>query len=174
MSTHTHSHPEHDAGLPGSREEELNLFLDGELPLERQGGLYAHLSEDREAQAFMDHVLLFRRMSRQEFLEVPPAVDESFFARLDALKSSGERVDRFLEREPLWNSRKPVSLRVAIAAVLGVFMVGWLLPIAGGSQGTAFIAQEEERVFFDIPQTRVMQSYIYVFEPGLTIEADAE
>ncbi|MDA0378554.1 MAG: hypothetical protein O2899_03590, partial [Bacteroidetes bacterium] len=80
-------------------EEELNLFLDGELPLERQGALYAHLAERVEAQSFMDQVLLFRRMSRQEYLDVPPAVDESFFVRLDALKSSGERVDRFLERE---------------------------------------------------------------------------
>lgn len=125
------------------------------------------------------------KSSRTGFIHLPEAratlhdlhgpINESCpFARLDALKASGERVDRFLEREPLWNSRKPVSLHVAIAAVLGAFMVGWLLPIAGGSQGTTFIAQEEERVFFDIPQTRVMQSYIYVFEPGLTIEADAE
>lgn len=155
-------------------EEELNLFLDGELPLDRQGRLYAHLAENIEARSFMDQVLLFRRMSRQEFLDVPPAVDESFFARLDALKSSGERVDRFLEREPLWNSRKPVSLRAAIAAVVAVFMIGWLLPLGGDGNGTAFIEQQEERVFFDMPQTRVMQSYIYVFEPGLTIEADAE
>lgn len=155
-------------------EEELNLFLDGELPLERQGDLYAHLARDLEARSFMDQVLLFRRMSRQEYLDVPPAVDESFFARLDALKSSGERVDRFLEREPLWNTRKPVSLRAALAAVVAVFMIGWLLPLAGEDAQTTFIAQEEERVFFDIPQTRVMQSYIYVFEPGLTIEAEAE
>jgi anti-sigma factor RsiW len=163
-----------DPAAEDPMEEELNLFLDGELPLERQGELYAHLSRNIEARSFMDQVLLFRRMSRQEYLEVPPAVDESFFAKLDALKSSGERVDRFLEREPLWNSRKPVSLRAAIAAVVAVFMVGWLLPLAGDEGQTSFIAQEEERVLFDMPQTRVMQSYIYVFEPGLTIEAEAE
>lgn len=155
-------------------EEDLNLFLDGELPLDRQEGLYAHLAEDRDARSFMDHVMLFRRMSRQEYIEVPPSVDEAFFKRLDALKRSGERVDRFMEREPLWNTRKPVSLRTAVAAVIAVFMIGWFLPAMTESEETAFLAQEEERVAFDIQQARVMQSYIYVFEPGLTIEADVD
>ena len=155
-------------------EEHLNLFLDGELPLERQEDLYAHLAQDRKARSFMDHVMLFRRMSRQEYIEVPPAADEAFFRRLDALKRSGERVDRFVEREPLWNSRRPVSLKTAVAAVVVVFMIGWFLPALSDNTETAFIAQEEERVAFDMPQTRVMQSYIYVFEPGLTIEADAD
>lgn len=154
-------------------EEHLNLFLDGELPLDQQEDLYAHLARDRNARSFMDHVMLFRRMSRQEYIEVPPAADDAFFRRLDALKRSGERVDRFVEREPLWNTRRPVSLKTAVAAVVAVFMIGWFLPAMSDSTETAFLAQEEERVAFDIPQTRVMQSYIYVFEPGLTIEADA-
>lgn len=165
----THSTPDSfDAN-----EEDLNLFLDGELPLDRQETLYEHLAGDRRSRAFMDHVMLFRRMSRQEYIEVPPAVDDAFFKRLDALKSSGERVDRFVEREPLWNSRRPVRIRTAVAAVVAVFMIGWFLPLLDEPEETAFLAQEEERVAFDIQQTRVMQSYIYVFEPGLTIEADA-
>lgn len=157
-----------------ANEEDLNLFLDGELPLDRQEGLYEHLAGEKRSRAFMDHVMLFRRMSRQEFMDVPPAVDDAFFKRLDALKSSGQRVDRFEEREPLWNSRKPVTVKAAVAAVLAVFMIGWFLPLLEGGDETAFLAQEEERVAFDIQQTRVMQSYIYVFEPGRTIEADAD
>lgn len=156
-----------------AREEELNLFLDGELPLEQQEEVYEHLAGDPDVRAFMDQVMLFRRMSRQEFIDVPPAVDDAFFKRLDALKSSGERVDRFVEREPLWNARRPVTMRTAVAAVVAVFMIGWFLPLLEEGEETAFLAQEEERVAFDIQQTRVMQSYIDVFEPGLTIEADA-
>jgi len=157
-----------------SSEEDLNLFLDGELPIERQGALYEHLAVDGQSRSFMDHVMLFRRMSRQEYIEVPPAADDAFFKRLDALKRSGERVDRFEEREPLWNARRPVRLRTAVAAVVAIFMIGWFLPLLEEGEETAFLAQEEERVAFDIQQTRVMQSYIYVFEPGLTIEADAD
>ena len=142
--------------------------------MDRQGAVYAHLADSVDSRSFMDQVLLFRRMSRQEYLDVPPSVDEAFFARLDALKSSGTRVDRFADREPLWSSRRPVTVRAAIAAVVVVFMVGWMLPYAGDEEQTAFLSQEEERVLFDTPQARVMQSYIYVFEPGLTIEADAE
>ena len=174
MPGHHHISPESDNHGFDRMEEELNLFLDGELPMERQGAVYAHLADSIESRSFMDQVMLFRRISRQEYLEVPPSVDEAFFARLDRLKSSGERVDRFLEREPLWRTRRPVSLGTAIAAVVVVFMVGWFLPYADQGQQTGFIAQEEERVLFDVQQTRVMQSYIYVFEPGLTIEAEAE
>ncbi len=165
--------PQSESADFNREEEALNLFLDGELPLEQQGELYSHLSRDPEARSFMDHVMLFRRMSRQEYLEVPPAVDEAFFRRLDALKASGTRVDRFEEREPMWRTRKSVSVRTAVAAVVAVFMIGWFLPLLEDSGETAFLAQEEERVAFETPQARVMQSYIYVFEPGLTIEADA-
>ncbi len=86
--------------------------------------------------------MLFRRMSRQEFIDVPPAVDDAFFKRLDALKSSGERVDRFVEREPLWNARRPVTMRTAVAAVVAVFMIGWFLPLLEEGEETTFLAQE--------------------------------
>lgn len=162
-----------DSEITHNAEEELNLFLDGELPLERQSDLYAHLAETPESRSFMDMVMLFRRMSRQEFIELPPAADERFFERLAEVKASNERFDRVEDRKPLWNTRKPVSVRTAIAAVVVVFTVGLMLPYSADNE-TIFIAQEEERVYFDMPQTRVMQSYIYVYEPGLTIEAEQD
>lgn len=153
-------------------EEELNLFLDGELSFDRQADLYSHLAEHPESRSFMDSILLFRRMSRQEFIAVPPAADDEFFDRLATLKASKSQIDRVQDREPLWNLRKSISMRTALATVVAVFMVGLLLPISNTTDATSFLEQEEERVFFDIPQTRVLQSYIYVFVPGLTIEAD--
>ena len=59
-------------------EEELNLFLDGELSFDRQANLYSHLAKHPESRSFMDNVMLFRRMSRQEFIAVPPAADDEF------------------------------------------------------------------------------------------------
>lgn len=152
-------------------EEDLNLFLDGELPLDRHGDLYARLADDDSSRSFVDQVMLFRRMSREEFIDVPQSADDQFFERLAALKKAGQQIDRFEDREPLWNARRPVSVRTAVAAVVVLFMTGLMLPLSG-AEATGFIEQEQERVMFETPQTRVMQSYIYVFEPGLTIEAE--
>jgi len=157
-----------------NQEEDLNLYLDGELETERQADLYSHLAGNRESRAFMDNVMLFRKMSRQEHIVPPQASDDRFFERLAMLKESNEKFDRFEDREPLWNARRPVSVRAAVAAVVAVFMVGLLVPMATPASITSFIDQEEERVFFDAQDTRVLQSYIYVFEPGLTIEADKD
>ena len=152
-------------------EEELNLYLDGELSSDREAELFAHLSEDDNLRSLMDSVLLFRRMSRQEFIALPPAADDRFFKRLAEVKAGSEKVDRATDRQPLWNARRPVSVKSAVAAVAAVFIVGLSLPMAGDANSTQFLAQEEEMVLFDAPQTRVLQSYIYVFEPGLMIEA---
>ncbi|MDA0683947.1 MAG: hypothetical protein O3A57_05925 [Bacteroidetes bacterium] len=154
-------------------EEDLNLFLDGELPFQKQSDLYAHLAESPSSRSFMDMVMLFRRMSRQECIELPPVADERFFQRLAEVKASNERFDRVEDRKPLWNARRLVSVRTAIAAAVVIFTVGLLVPLSADT-GTTFLEQEEERVYFDTPQTRVLQSYIYVYEPGLTIEAEQD
>jgi len=165
------SHIEHNDDFR-DQEENLNLYLDGELPLEKQSDLYGHLADNRESRAYMDNVMLFRRMSRQEHISPPQVADDRFFERLALLKESNEKYDRFEDREPLWNAKRPVSVRAAIAAVVAVFLVGLLLPITNTSGMTTFLDQEEERVFFESPDTKVLQSYIYVFEPGILIEAE--
>ena len=152
-------------------EEDLNLYLDGELSPEKEGALFNKLSSDQNLRELMDSVLLFRRMSRQEYISLPPAADDRFFQRLAEIKDGMGKVDRSGDRQPMWNSKRPVSLKSAIAAVAAVFIVGLSLPMSNHST-TVFLAQEEEQVRFNTPQTRVLQSYIYVFEPGLMIEAD--
>ena len=77
----------------------------------------------------MDSVLVFRRMSRQEYISLPPAADESFFARLAHLKSVNDNVDRSADRAPLWSARRSVSVRAAIGVAVGVFLFGLMLPM---------------------------------------------
>ena len=116
-------------------EEDLNLFLDGELPFQKQSDLYAHLAESPSSRSFMDMVMLFRRMSRQECIELPPVADERFFQRLAEVKASNERFDRVEDRKPLWNTRRLVSVRTAIAAAVVIFTVGLLVPLSADTQG---------------------------------------
>ena len=153
-------------------EEDLNLYLDGELPFSKQTALFSQLASDSSLRSQMEAIMLFRRMSRQELISLPPSADDRFFSRLAELKQGNEQFNRAEDRQPLWRANRPVSIRSALAAVTAVFVIGLLLPMSGSNGSTRFIAQEEDHVTFDTPRTRVLQSYIYVFEPGLTIEAD--
>lgn len=169
----SHSHSE--SGLC-TREEDLNLYLDGELPVDVQADLFSHLSGCSQCREVMDSVLMFRRMSRQEYVVLPPAADDEFFKRLARIKNAGERQNRSEEREPLWNSRRSVSIKSAVFAVFAVFILGLLLPRTEGPEMmTALVEFEEELVDLDREvKPQVLQSYIHVFVPGLTVEANKD
>ncbi len=158
-------------------EEDLNLYLDGELPTERQQPLFSHLSECRECQATMESVLAFRRMGRQEILVPSPAGDEGFFKRLARMKAAGSRHNRLLERGPVWRERRSVTVRTASMTIAAVFLIGIMAPgIVGSSEPV--VSTEMEMVDFSTPVdtgqvVTVRQSYIHVFYPGITVEADS-
>ena len=144
-------------------EELLHEFLDGELPVVQQAPLFAHLAECPSCRKIFNTVMRFRRLSRQEHLPVPPAVDEEFFARLEAQKAQLARRDRLAERRPLWQARRLVSVRSAVVAGLLLLTIGLLAPSVAPEHRTAFVRSETERVEF--------RDVIYVIYPGLTVEA---
>lgn len=153
-------------------EEDLNLYLDGELPIERQESLFEHLATCSDCRARMDSVMEFRRLSRQEYITVSPQVDDAFLERLARLKKSNDRYDRTEDRRPLWNARQSVSVGTAVLAITAVFVIGLMLPVAG-DPGTAepTVQYVEERVEFEDVPPEIRESPIYVFVPGLTVEA---
>ena len=81
----TASHP--------SLEELVHEFLDGELPIELQAKVFTHLAECARCRELVHRVMRFRQMSRQEYLPVPPAVDEEFFRKLELQKVQSARHD---------------------------------------------------------------------------------
>ena len=166
--------------MPGSppcdpqHEAWLNQYLDGDLPFEQQPALFVHLSTCSACRRTMESVMAFRRLSRQEFLALPPSADDEFFDRLASLKSRQAQFNRKADRDPLWVVRQNVSLRAAVLTAVLLFTVGVLLP---GNQHEALpgmqIRIEEELV--DLPELFMAPpepSAVYVFYPGLTIEAD--
>ncbi len=152
----TASHP--------SLEELVHEFLDGELPIELQAKVFTHLAECARCRELVHRVMRFRQMSRQEYLPVPPAVDEEFFRKLELQKVQSARHDRSEDRRPLWQRRRLISLRTAV--VLGAIMLslGLFLPPAEKKPASSlFVRAETETVEF--------RDVIYVIYPGLTIEA---
>lgn len=152
-----------------THEEALNRYVDGELAFETQPALFSHLASCSTCRRTLEAVLVFRRLSRQEPLVVPPAADDSFFKRLDQIKRRGERVDRQAARRPMWQWRTPVSLGLAAVVAVLVFVAGMF---ASGSNAAVaespLVVGAEERVLFNEP-TR--PEAVYVFYPGLTVEA---
>ncbi len=154
-------------------EADLNAYVDGELPDARQRRLFSHLAICDTCRRTLDAVIKFRRMSRMEYLAVPPVVDEAFFNRLARHREQARRFDRAADRKPLWYARTPVSLRVALLVAVGLFFVGVFVPGNMTEEPVTMpVLGEEERIEFvdlDLPPSRF--EAVYVFYPGLTIEA---
>ena len=150
----------------------LHRYLDGELSLDVQLELFEHMADCEGCRRMMESVLAFRRMSRQEYLAYPPAADDVFFERLALLKTRTEQVDREEDRKPLWNSRRSISLRSALALASIVFLIGLLVPMpARTDYATALIQFEVERVQFEPTDSVVIESPIYHWVDGITVEA---
>lgn len=151
-------------------EEAVNLFVDGELPGDRQPEFFAHLAVCASCRHSIDSILKFRRIGRQEYISVPPAVDDAFFKRLAQHKSNGRRVNRYVDRDPVWRMHTRLSLRSVVMVSLVVFIAGLLIQVKSSTtEIPSSITGEVERIEFieNAQQTEA----VYVFYPGLIVEA---
>lgn len=150
--------------------EALNLFVDGELASSFQPEFFAHLASCGSCRHTLDSVMRFRRLGRLEHISVPPATDDAFFKRLAQHKGGRKRLDRAVERDPVWRLHTRISIRSAMFAAIILFITGLLLPVdPPGPPSVFFVSGGEERVEF--LQTSNLKEAVYVFYPGLTIEA---
>lgn len=145
-------------------EEALNLYIDGELPVEAQPKLFHHLASCEPCRRFMGAMMDFRRMSRCDCLAVPSALDNTFFKMLDKSKKRSRRRDRYADRRPLWQVRGTISLRAGLLFAVMLFGAGLLFPHNAGIQSKGRL---ELRELSGEPGS---QHVMYVFYPGLTVE----
>ena len=161
-----------DSTCSTNSNEILHQYLDGELSLDVQSSLFEHMADCENCRRMMESVLAFRRMSRQEFLAYPPAADEVFFKRLAKLKKQSDQVDREGDRKPLWNAKRSISLRSSLALASIVFLIGLFVPMPSRTDYvTALIRLEVERVQFEPSESIVIESHIYHWVDGITVEA---
>ncbi|MEZ4701346.1 MAG: zf-HC2 domain-containing protein [Rhodothermales bacterium] len=153
--------------------EALNLFVDGELGLNEQGPLFAHLAECVSCRRDLEHIMRFRRMSRSEHLVVPPSVDDGFFKKLDALRVSSIRHNRADDRRSVWQRKAPVSFRAAVITAVLVFLTGLLFPSNTPDYARpGYVVGADETIEFpDVSLTPTALATLYVFYPGVTVEA---
>ncbi|MEM1043917.1 MAG: hypothetical protein AAGI91_14980 [Bacteroidota bacterium] len=139
-------------------EELLNLYVDGELPLDRQGDLFARLAEDRAARVQFNALMDVRLAMRVDANSVAPAVDEALFQRIDDLRAGPAR-DRVEDRQPFRALRRRVTVGTALALVALVALVGALLPGPEPVETVRLVPVEYAEP-------------VYVMLPGVTVEDD--
>lgn len=156
-------------------EEALSRFLDGELSFADQPPLFQHLAVCEPCRRQLDGVMAFRRIVREDNVALPPAADDAFLKRLAAHKRATDPPAPAAPRRPVWRRRTPVSPSTAVLVGAVVFLLGLLTPIKGTlSQPEAvlsWVKGEEELVEFDAAATVREPAAVYVFYPGLTVEA---
>lgn len=155
-------------------EERLNAYVDGELAFEEQPELFAHLAFCSRCRRFLDGVLSLRRTASDEPLAVPPLVDEAFLQRLadhrEAVVSARRRAGR---RERVRQAAPKAGRLVLVSLLAGIGLTALLQGSAGDVEAPGDVVGEEELVNFRPPPQRNTDSgAIYVFYPGLTIEAE--
>ncbi len=151
-------------------EDALHSYLDGELELSAQGPLFGHLADCPACRSSMDSVLSFRRVAREEYIAVPQSADEAFFDRLAEVKERAERVDRIGDREPLWQSRRSVSLGTTVVMAACLFILGLYLPRVAPAGSVSTVVGEQEMVDLEAPIFGVLNT-VYVIAPGVTVES---
>ncbi|MEM8485460.1 MAG: anti-sigma factor [Bacteroidota bacterium] len=161
--------------------EALHAFLDGELSVADQSDLFAHLAVCGDCRQELEGVMKFRRMSRTENLTVPPSLDAAMFKRLRKHKTMMTRIDRADDRRPLWNAKTAISLRTTVVTAMFLFLAGLFVPadtfetyppsqtpvyqVEGQVTGT------DELIQFSDMDVLPGTNYVYVFYPGIDVEA---
>lgn len=141
-------------------EELLNLYVDGELPLDRQGELFAHLAESPEARVQFNALMDFRLATRMDVNTVAPAVDEALFRRIDGLRANGQRTaHRAEDRRPFPALRRRVTVGSALALMVLLLVASALLPRPTPPEKVRIVSVEHAEP-------------VYVIYPGVTIEDD--
>lgn len=165
-----------DHSMCESLDEKLNLFVDGELPIVDQAAMFKHLAECERCRHYFDGLLTLRRMMSEEVIKVAPAQDEAFLRRLAKYRSAVQPSKKRVERRRQIRRMTPVAGRAAVGAAVVLLVLTSLMP---SPQTDVVLSEhvfgEEELVNFGATTAPNRdRGAVYVFYPGLTIEAENE
>jgi anti-sigma factor RsiW len=106
--------------MPCTQSEELSLWLDGELPAERERELSIHLARCAECREAREAFVWMRRGLRAASPPLDPFAQGRAWARIVAG-----------ERRALWARRVAVPVPLLGLLLAGVVLFGWLALTAG-------------------------------------------
>ncbi len=164
-------------GLPvvcESYEDRINSYVDGELAFHLQAELFTHLSRCEPCRRYLDGLIAFRRLVADEALVIPPSLDEAFLQRLGAHRQSVAAVKQRAARRGRIRDAVPVAGRAAVVMlVLGIIVGNIIANEISRAPSPGHVVAEEELVNFPAASSADSQSgAVYVFYPGLTVEAE--
>ncbi len=165
-----------DQAICESFDEKLNLFVDGELRVADHAAMFNHLAECDRCRQYFDELLALRRMMGEEVIRVAPSQDEAFLRRLAQYRSAVQPSKVRNERRERMRRLSPVAGRALVGAAIVILVLTSLMPSPRtDAEITSLVVGEEELVNFTTTSSPNRdRGAVYVFYPGLTIEADNE
>jgi len=107
--------------------EDVNLFVDGELYIQRQVELFRHIAVCAPCQSFMDATLRTKAIQRNEQISFPAELDEAVLSRIVSGKIPAQSAAVVQKRNFIWQKRIALPAPYAAAAVLSALLVGYLI-----------------------------------------------
>lgn len=105
-----------------NHEENLNLFLDGQLPAEAQIGLFKHLAQCSDCRDFLEKANRFRRLARSETVAFPEKIDRLLYEEILRRGKAASEPKPARSAPPAWRQRVAVP-RFAVAAVIALLLL---------------------------------------------------
>jgi hypothetical protein len=103
-------------------EENINLFLDGQLPVEAQIELFKHLAGCAECRDFVEKTSRFRSVARKEEIAYPEKLDRTIFEEISRRRRANAEKPRLSGLVSSW--RRPVTMpRFAFAAMIFLLLL---------------------------------------------------
>ncbi len=155
-------------------EDQLNEYADGELSFDGQSDLFGHLAECEQCRRYLESVIALRRIVAEDQIRLPPSFDEDFLQRLAHHRESvGPSKDR-QDRQSYFRTVIPRAGRLAVLTLVLGIVIGHIFTILPSEPESAQrIVAEEELVNFPTFRNADLQfAPVYVFYPGLTVEAE--
>jgi len=110
------------------RQEQANLFIDGELGTRQQVELFKHLALCNDCQSFVDAMIRTKETSRREQIPYPADLDEAVFSKLASRKVISSRNEQHQQvKTAFWKRRITFSTPILAAAIVVVLVLGLFL-----------------------------------------------
>jgi anti-sigma factor RsiW len=111
------------------RQEQITLFIDGELSTRDQIELFKHLTNCPNCQSFINVMIRTREIQKREQINYSAEIDENLLSRLDSLRQTVNKEIQHTTPTQFAPTRRRITLSIPVAfgAAAATIIIGFLL-----------------------------------------------
>jgi hypothetical protein len=126
----------------GDKQEQIMLFIDGDLSTRDQIELFKHLANCQDCQLFINVMIRTREIQKREHVNYPAEIDENILYRINSLRRDSNKdipnitTAHFAPVRHRITLSWPIAVSAAAAAIIIGFLLGGLLYRGPGTSVT--------------------------------------